>query len=205
MSISFERGFFRITKNNSEITKGLGLYSSLLGRQHWRDSREATWQVEKKSDNTLVLKGRWLFLPVTQTWTVRIVNHECIMWDVEMYIHADISMRYEDYKLMLSQEYKHWFSVDGAKGKLPKTYYSAWQTFWKKKSVQSVGFENVSPSLPTITMSNLSKMDNDNTYVMVQNSDSSFMGHVMGFTREKKVSKYLAGEKIQKSFKISVN
>jgi hypothetical protein len=178
----FDNGRGRIFYKNVEVTKGLGLYTSLFSLQHWRDSMEAGWSVKKISDTKIVAEGRWMFIPVTQIWEVELREGNIIRWKVKSIAHDAIKIEMEDYKLMLSDKYRAWFTSNGQRGKFADYFEkNLWKKFWEGDIKKETG---VRP--PDITDIHL-PMVRFNAYQMsseyrtsIENSDQLFNGRVIG-------------------------
>lgn len=178
----FDSGRARIFYKNTELTKGLGLYTSLFSLQHWRDSMEATWEVKKLSNTKLFVKGRWMFIPVIQTWEIELKNGNIIEWRVKIEAEDIIKVEIEDFKLMLSDKYKEWFISSGENG-IFSDYFekNLWKKFWEgnincRVGVKAVNIQNT--SLPSVKFRVFQMPSTSLT--SVENSDQLFNGRVIG-------------------------
>lgn len=178
----FDNGRGRIFYKNTEITKGLGLYTSLFSLQHWRDSMEAGWDVKKLSATKIIAEGRWMFIPVSQVWKIELKNNNIINWQVEIRAQDTIKIEAEDFKLMLRDEYKEWFITDGEHGVFPDYFEkNLWQKLW-------VGGIDNQPGTGAVRLKGayLPKVkfrvyrNPDRSLSSVENSDQLFDGRVIG-------------------------
>jgi len=186
IKLLFDSGHVRIFCKETEITKGLGLYTSLFSLQHWRDSMEATWTVKKLNSTTLITKGRWMFIPVEQTWEIELKEGKVIDWRVKMAVQDIIKIETEDFKLMLSDKYKEWFVSSGENG-IFSDYFekNLWKKFWEgnincRVGVKAVNIPNT--SLPSVKFRVFQMPSTSLT--SVENSDQLFNGRVIGCTKK---------------------
>ncbi|MBU1933424.1 MAG: hypothetical protein KKC66_05940, partial [Candidatus Omnitrophica bacterium] len=115
-SFIFARGLGRLFWKDREITNGLGVYSSLRSKGIWYDSSQAIWKTEKKTENTLVAYGRWLFLPIHQRWSIEL-KKDRILWAIDTEISGHIKPEIEQANIMTSDEYSEWSLSNGLKGR----------------------------------------------------------------------------------------
>jgi len=178
----FDSGRLRIFYKEIEITKGLGLYTSFLSLQHWRDSMEASWEVKKLSSTKLTVKGRWMFIPVAQTWEIELKENNIIIWQVKTDIQDIIKIEIEDFKLMLSDNYKSWFASCGEKGAFPVIFEeSNWKQAWVGDIKNKVGVHEVNMRNYAFPVVMFSAFEYSPGYTAsIENSDRLFDGRVIG-------------------------
>ena len=182
IKLLFDNGRLRIFYKGSEITKGLGLYVSLFALQHWRDSMEATWQVQKISDTKLTAKGRWMFIPITQAWEIELKEGKFIDWHVRMEAKDMIKIEIENFKLMLSDNYKSWFVSSGEKGAFPDTFEeSLWKKSWTGNIKNHIGVNAVKTGFISLPKVIFYGFECSPEYTAsIENSDQLFNGRVIG-------------------------
>lgn len=182
IKLLFDNGRLRIFYKGSEITKGLGLYVSLFALGHWRDSMEATWQVQKVSDTKLTAKGRWMFIPIVQAWEIELKEGKFIDWHVTMEAQDMIKIEIENFKLMLSDKYKSWFVSSGKKGIFPDAFeVSIWKKLWTGNIENRIGVNALKTwgiSLPKVIF--YASECSPGYTASIENSDQLFNGHVIG-------------------------
>jgi len=86
------------------------------GRWH-ESSRSAIWTI-KEQEEGLIYRGKWLDLPITQEWRLRIVKDNTIEFFVKMMISEDIEVDRLQSNLMLAESYGMW-KTGSAQGDFP--------------------------------------------------------------------------------------
>jgi hypothetical protein len=117
----FERGRGRLFCNERELTKGLGIYSSLRVNGIWHDSSQAIWKLEDNDRKRFVAYGKWFFLPIYQKWLIEIVKNR-ILWRIDTQIQGDFKPEIEQVNIMAAEEYKEWGLSNGIKGTFEDIY-----------------------------------------------------------------------------------
>jgi len=191
LKLKFDSGRARIFYKDTELTKGLGMYVSVFALAHWRDSMEASWQVTKTGPDTLIAQGRWMFIPVLQTWRIEIKDGHNISWDTEMEISDELKIEIEDFKLMLSDKYAQWSTTDGKKGSLPASFEKdLWKTFWSGDAGDEIEMGPVKGAyLPNLKFRLRHGPAGSNA--SIQDSDQLFNGRVIGCFKENSASENL--------------
>jgi ABC-type polysaccharide/polyol phosphate transport system ATPase subunit len=109
----FNQGSGRIFWDGKELTKRLGLYTSLCSRGRWYDSASsARWKIVEKNKNVIKIIGEWLYLPISQSWEVGIKEDNLIKFIVRMEINNEIEVDCLQTNLMLSEIYSQWIKED---------------------------------------------------------------------------------------------
>lgn len=207
VKLLFDSGRIRIFYKWTEITKGLGLYTSLFSLQHWRDSMEAGWNVTKLSDTKIIAEGRWMFIPVSQVWEIELKEGNVIDWRVEMQVHDKIKIEIEDFKLMLTDEYKEWFASNLKSGTFPD-YFE--EKFWKK---MWVGDSNSQTGLKSANLRNMRLPEvkfqvyqlPPGSLSSIENSDQLFNGRVIGCFKKNRSPNNLFSPKRYKYFSAKIS
>lgn len=191
IKLLFDSGRARIFFKETEITKGLGLYVSFFSLQHWRDSMEATWEVKKLNSSKLIAKGRWMFIPVVQTWEIELKEGNVIDWHVKTSVLDIIKIEIEDFKLMLSDNYKSWFVSGGQKGAFPVIFEeSSWNQVWNGDIKNKIGAQEINTeklSMPSVVFLPYECLPG--FIASIENSDKLFEGRVIGYSKKNIVPK----------------
>jgi hypothetical protein len=186
LKLLFDNGRIRIFHKDIEITKGLGLYTSLFALDHWRDSTEATWEIKKINESKLTATGVWLYIPVTQRWEIELKDGNVIDWRVTSFANDAVKIEKEDYKLMLSDKYREWFTSGDQSGKFADYFEKgSWKTFWEGNIRQEAGVrpaETAGGLLPEVRF-NASVMPLE-YMTSVENSDRLFNARVVGCSKK---------------------
>ncbi len=105
----FDKGRARIFFKGTELTKKLGLYTSLRSGNRWYDSVScAAWKVEEKTGDTIKVEGSWLNLPVKQRWSLKFKDDAFIDLDITMKVEREIGVDRLQTNVMLSEMYSRW-------------------------------------------------------------------------------------------------
>jgi len=121
-SFVFDNGCGRIFDRGKELTKDLGLYTSLCSRGVWIDSSQALWRVEEKAGQRIVVIGSWPFVPVEQKWEIGFIKENEFWWHVESRAVKDVPIEIEQASLMLSPIYRGWRADKRCCGDFPQEY-----------------------------------------------------------------------------------
>lgn len=133
LRLVFSEGKSHIYWDGLELTKKLCLYTSIRSQGRWHDSVSwANWKIEGKKKNTIRASGEWRYLPMTQSWELRLIEDNIIEYKVKMNVIKKMEVDRLQTNIMLSEMYKEWFSNS------KKGYFSAfrgdidddWEVLW---------------------------------------------------------------------------
>jgi hypothetical protein len=106
----FENGKTRLIFDDNELTKKLGMYTSLRSNGRWHDSvSTALWKIEENGGNFIKASGKWLYLPIKQAWELRL-DGEGIGFKVRMIVLDEVAVDRLQANLMLSERFTRWMS-----------------------------------------------------------------------------------------------
>jgi len=188
-SLVFDHGKARILWNGIELTKELGLYSSVRVRDMWYDSSQAFWEIEKLEKDRLIVTGHWPWISMTQIWDLSLMSDETILWNIERDIWEDVLLEKEQVNMMLSDKYKEWFANKRIYGKFPGKFKSHdgffWDRLWCGDGASTVGTRKAklkkgffsAEILPSLTFS--SSQDCQARYSIIENTDDLFKSRVL--------------------------
>jgi len=131
-SLVFDHGKTRIFRNGIELTKGLGLYSSVMVSGVWYDSSQALWEIQKSEKGKLTVTGYWPWISIEQTWSFSVINEKTILWNIERNAWEDVRLDKEQVNLMLSDAYKEWFTNKRIHGNFPERFSVHNGFFWDR-------------------------------------------------------------------------
>lgn len=142
-SLVFDHGKARIFWNGLELTKGLGLYSSVMAAGMWYDSSQAFWEIRKLEKGKLAVIGHWPWISMEQSWSFSIINEKTILWNIERGTWEDVRLDKEQVNLMLSDTYKEWFTNKRIHGRFPERFSAHngffWDRLWCGDATSTVG------------------------------------------------------------------
>ncbi len=137
MRFVFESGKGRIYWGEKELTKRLGFYTSLCVERHWHNSvSSAAWKIQADNGNTIKAQGRWLHLPLTQSWEIRLKEKGVIEININMRVDGAIEIERLQANLMLSENYREWIA-NSNKGIFPQfngNIDDDWDVLWSNSS-----------------------------------------------------------------------
>ncbi len=186
LKLIFNEGKIRLFYNEVEITKNLGLYTSIRSSGIWHDSTRAKWELEKIDETKVRAHLKWLKLPIEQIWKIEISGEEEINCDIRMEISGKLRIEREQTNIMLTDNYLTWLVSNGVRGKFPKEfnedYGGDWQSLWKGSCRDGLIGVSVPKrreySLPIVTLECRPSQD-DEDIVSIVNSDKLFQGRVL--------------------------
>jgi len=190
LSFVFDNGKGRLFWKNQELTRGLGLYTSIFSSGIWQDSEHADWKIIKVNKEKMILKGRWQALPIIQIWEIELTEDTNINWKVEMEVLEDIIIEGEQQaNVMLTNEYDSWLSEDGSRGIFAGSFNEEWVTLFEKEvdKIKSVSIENFNNGLPSILFK--SKNLNFGYYLSILNTSSFFCARKLKCYRVERANK----------------
>ncbi len=172
----FDKGKGRMYFDGVELTKNLGLYTSLRSLGRWHDSVSfAVWKIEEQNDDTLRLAGKWLHLPVNQYWQISLKDENIFEFNVKMLVNKEIEVDRLQVNVMLLEKYSQWLT-DSQKGAFPsfkEDVDSDWDCVWQgEDNTKCIGvFQNSieTGSLPAVRFS--FQNSNSNCCLNIVNSD----------------------------------
>lgn len=182
LKLIFENGKARIFFEDIELTKKMGLYTSLFSQFRWHHSTEASWGIRQESQDRLVLRGKLRRLPIFQNWEFKFLDSGIsLAVDIEPY--KEISIEQGRINLMLQQSYDNWFTRN-AKGIFPEILFNEWADILDRDITDNyVGAECIQSSLqlPKITMELVYSLGN--SLVRISNTDFHSNARVLQFLR----------------------
>ncbi|MFA5062574.1 MAG: ABC transporter ATP-binding protein [Candidatus Omnitrophota bacterium] len=181
----FDSGRGKIFFDGRELTKDLGVYTSLRSNGIWYDSFQGVWDFECLDDFRMIARGDWQCIPVSQTWIIEFLKEGCIYWKVVMDVYEVVDLEIQQASVMLSPEYKIW-EVSG----IPKGYFSQGYTndydilpfrFWNGKSGET-GLCASGDKIPGVCFKNI--RDEAFCNAIVENTDSIYRGRLLQYQKE---------------------
>ena len=189
-SLVFEYGKLRLFFKGAEVTKGLGLYSSVLCRGIWHDSSQGLWQVKALEDRRLVAVGRWPWLPVVQKWEVVFLDDTTVLWEITRDAWEDFDTEREQVSLMLSDKYQEWFVQKKTQGRFPKEFSDHnrgifWDRLWSGDTQLPIGAKGCKLGqgifsrrlLPSVVWD--CSQDSFSRHLSIENTDTLFKARVL--------------------------
>ncbi|MDD4894490.1 MAG: hypothetical protein PHW54_04155, partial [Candidatus Omnitrophica bacterium] len=111
MKFIFDNGRGRIYWKGQEITKKLGMYTSLRAKGRWHDSvSSAIWEVFEGPKGIIKVRGRWLHLPIVQNWHMRLINDGAIEFKAFLTVEDKFEVERMQANLMLLESYAYWLA-----------------------------------------------------------------------------------------------
>lgn len=190
LSFIFDKGSGRIYWNGLELTKRLGLYTSLRSQGRWHDSAScALWKIEERNGNRIKAAGRWLNLPIEQYWEVILNDNNLIQFMVKIKVLEGIEVDRLQTNLMLSEKYAQWMMQDengffpAFKAKIDDDWDSIRLSEGNHKQIGASGNPKDKESLPSVVFS--LQGVNPDWFPNILNSDCYHRGRVLQYLNAK--------------------
>ncbi len=189
LSLIFDHGKGRLFWEGTEITKDLGLYSSILSKEVWYDSSQAYWKVRKSQKGKLTAIGFWPWIPISQTWEFSLSNEKTVLWRISNEIWDEAVLEKGQVSLMLSNKYKEWFVYKKASGKFPDRFIQHngvfWDRLWCGDTASPIGVKKCKLKktfldrqfLPALIYS--CSADYQGRYSIIENTDNLFQARIL--------------------------
>jgi len=180
----------RIYYKAQEITKWQGLNVGIFSEGVWYSSYDSRLEIERPSEETMVLRFFHNQLPLIQTWDISLNADGLLKWVVRVSLSASVRIDRRNVFLFLSKQYRQWFS-DKGEGAFSAFANSEWKAM--DNSSDAGGFMGVDSvnELPGVMVKSLS--DAGESY-LIQNTDLNISSRVFELQREEKKESYLPGE-----------
>lgn len=115
----FEQGRGRIYWDEMELTKKLGLYTSVRSKGRWHDSvSSALWKIDAVKSDVIRATGQWSCVPMEEHWEIRLKEENAIEFNVILIVHREIEVDRLQTNLMVLEKYSSW-SAGKEKGSFP--------------------------------------------------------------------------------------
>ncbi len=184
LKIIFSQGSGRIFWDGFELTKKLGLYTSMCSKGRWYDSASfARWKIIENDTRIIKAAGEWVYLPLTQYWQIGIKDDNLIEFNVRMEINKEVEIESAQTNLMVSEIYSRWIK-DTLVQDFPvfnNNLDDKWDVIYSSEdNARRIGVAKTSDqekSLPTITLFNQGV--NANQRLNIVNSDVYHRGRLI--------------------------
>lgn len=130
LTLMFNSGRGSLFYQGRELTKKLGLYTSMLinrgaapGSGIWQDSTRAVWSCRSPAEGRLVARGEYISAPLSQEWLLEVTHDGRVLWQVWLDVREPVSVERRQANVMLSESYRGW-SGSAAEGRFPEEFTS---------------------------------------------------------------------------------
>ncbi len=110
-------GGIKLYHGDIELTANIGLNVAICTLTSWADSSKGKWEVLRRGSESLMIKNRWDYLPLTLIWHLTIRNETKIIWKIELEAEENIKIDRVRAIIILSQTYNNWSMPKDAKKK----------------------------------------------------------------------------------------
>jgi len=124
LKLFFDKGQAKIYWKAMELTKNLGLYTTINVNDSWYDSSRAELQFKKIGQEKLYISIFYKDIPVRQVWLLTFTGPDEFSWEVDMEVSERLRIQHSRVSLFVSDKYTKWFN-SGEEGRFPKGDY--WQ------------------------------------------------------------------------------
>jgi hypothetical protein len=182
--LTFERGRALILRGNTELTAGLGVFTSLRFLNIWHDSYQAIWDVNTHSGKKIEAEGYWPHIPVSQSWCIESTEPGVFLWSVRMHVHEKVLIELQQANLMLVSSFTHWKAGGSASAKFPDEYslnydILPFRLWYGRPEVLKIEAEN--GGLPPVIFEYTG--NDDAVRVIVENSDCVHRARLLQFQK----------------------
>jgi radical SAM superfamily enzyme YgiQ (UPF0313 family)/MoaA/NifB/PqqE/SkfB family radical SAM enzyme/LEA14-like dessication related protein len=194
IKIKFGEGQVRLYWKDTEVSKGVGITTSFYYGEHWFDSSQANWKLEKKSDSSIDVKLIWDHVPLRQYWSIKIENEDRIRFRSNMEVKNAVQLLEYKAGIMLQPEYNMW-KDDLGLGKFPALHDWEEIELYNPKADKLTALEdaaNTGRKMPQIQLS-LCGSISDKTYPQIQNTDLKTKARILQM-RRLKIEQFSPGE-----------
>jgi ABC-type polysaccharide/polyol phosphate transport system ATPase subunit len=129
-TLVFNNGRASVFSGGREVTKKLGLYTSMLinggdlpGAGVWHESTRAVWRCERVDARTIRCRGEYIAVPLAQEWQLSLDERGVVAWSVALEVLAPVRIERRQANAMLSEAYCKWSGGD-ASGEFPPEFTS---------------------------------------------------------------------------------
>ena len=186
----FNQGSGHIFWEGRELTKRLGLYTSLRFHGRWHDSlSSALWSIVDGNESTIKVVGKWLDLPLVQEWDFFIKDKGLLEWKVLMRVENKIELERLQANIMYSEKFYKWISPEN-KGMFPDFadfIDDDWDCLWCGKSGdKTISLEEeLNNNLPRVSLS-IQEINKD-WGLKIINSDRYHRGRILQYALTKRI------------------
>ena len=168
LKLIFDNGRLSAFFDNIPLTKAGHLYSAFSTKQRWFTSDLARWTLEKESDSTLIARGNWDDLGISQTWRINICDGRSFTWDVDIEAKRDIAIEHQRLRCFFPPDFKVFFSRFVSE-KFSDTFNDAEVDLLQRcVSTGEAGLRDPADRLPQVSLFFPEKLGN---FIKVFNSD----------------------------------
>jgi radical SAM superfamily enzyme YgiQ (UPF0313 family)/MoaA/NifB/PqqE/SkfB family radical SAM enzyme len=108
LKIAFDASGIRLYQGDVELTANLGLNVGMCTLTSWTDSSKGDWQVLRHTKDSVLIKNRWDYLPLTLIWHLKIKDDSKIIWKIELEAEEDIKIDAKRALVILNRKYGNW-------------------------------------------------------------------------------------------------
>ena len=182
LKLVFDRGRTGILWKEKELTRDLGMYTSVRCGSVWYDSYQAVWNISKADSDKIIAVGSWPNVPILQFWHLELRGDNSIYWKIDMESYKKVSLEIEQVNLMLSSVYDSWSIPNASQGKFIDEYTANYDIlpfrFWYGKSSEITAS---ALDLPKVSFKN--NLKDSDLRAIVENTDSLYRARLLQFQK----------------------
>lgn len=176
------KGGIFLKKGTEEITSGLGVYTSVRSLGIWYDSYQAVWEVKRKENNKLTVRGFWPHIALSQIWQIEMVGKNLIFWQVDMEIHELLDLEICQANIMLCSQYENWIVSKSGCGNFLNEYTQEYDIlpfrFWYGKAKEIVAKAEI---LPRVCFQN--DTEGEELRAIIENTDDLYHARLLQYQK----------------------
>ena len=112
LSVAVKQGRTLLFYQGKPITKGYGIYSSMLAASGWMDILDGPWQTERIDDKSLRSTKVIDYLSMSLTWTVRVLSETEVAVELTAQLEKPVAMDRYHASILLDPAYTKWSTPD---------------------------------------------------------------------------------------------
>ena len=162
-----------------ELTKGIGLNTSIFVNGKWQDSSKAAWKLLETGPGRLRLGNIWKLLPIRQEWIISSLGDGKVSCEVKLEPQKDIEFIEQKFTIMVSERFNLWFDAENKAKAFPQ--FKDWTDITEvKKDSLFIGVKSdIDKTLPVVVLKKEDFRPKD--HAQIQNSDFRIRSRLLNF------------------------
>jgi len=119
LKLEFAKGKTKLFYKDKEVSKDVGINTSMVCGQKWLDSSQASWELEKISASKICLRLAWEHVPIRQKWIMSLEPDNSISWTSDIMLDEELEILEYKAGIMIQPAYNVWKDDQGT-GAFPR-------------------------------------------------------------------------------------
>ncbi len=100
--------YMQLFHRDFRITRRFGLYTCVRANKVWYDTAYVLWDEENFDGNQFVLKGHYITVPLTMTWSFRFIDEITLRWQIVLDVEENVHIDRFQVNVMLNRSFSEW-------------------------------------------------------------------------------------------------